>query len=53
MMACDYIGNGQIAANGGYGDDSGCRGRLIPGLPAYGDWIYTGLLYNAWARPSR
>ena len=44
----DYIGNGQIAANGGYGDDSGCRGQSYSwSAMAYGDWIYTGLLYNA------
>ena len=44
----DYIGNGQIAANGGYGDDSGCRGESYSwSAMAYGDWIYTGLLYNA------
>ena len=44
----DYIRNGQIAANGGYGDDSGCRGQSYSwSAMAYGDWIYTGLLYNA------
>ncbi len=44
----DYIDNGQIAANGGYGDDSGCRGQSYSwSAMAYGDWIYTGLNYNA------
>lgn len=44
----DYIGNGQIANNVGYGDDSGCRGQSYSwSAMAYGDWIYTGLNYNA------
>ena len=44
----DYIGNGQIAANGGYCDDSGCRGQSYSwSAMAYGDWVYTGLNYNA------
>ena len=44
----DYIGNGMIAANGGYGDDSGCRGQSYSwSAMAYGDWVYTGLNYNA------
>lgn len=44
----DYIGNGQIAANGGYGDDSGCRGQSYFFFYfSYCYLIYTGLLYNA------
>ena len=44
----DYDGDGVLSANIGNADDSGCRGQSYSwSAMAYGDWIYTGLLYNA------
>ena len=44
----DYAGNGVLSADIGSADDSGCRGQSYSwSAMAYGDWIYTGLLYNA------
>lgn len=44
----DYSGNGVLSENIGSEDDSGCRGQSYSwSAMAYGDWIYTGLLYNA------
>lgn len=44
----DYAGNGVLSADIGSADDSGCRGQSYSwSAIGYGDWIYTGLLYNA------
>lgn len=44
----NYIGDGKLDTNVGTADAPGCRGESYSwSALGYGDWIYTGLLYNA------